>query len=517
MLRSSISVTLVTILVGAISFLNQVVIARLFGASIQFDAYLVALSLPILASTVVNSAFSYAVVPTLVRRIGVETSYKRFASQMLICASASAALLAGVGSFSSPAIARIMGAEFPVEVQVDIVRMARISWATAGLVVVTSFLNAMQIASKRFVLPTLVAMLPYLGMIVLGLLEGHNMGPLAIVWGMFIGYVASIFVLLAASRRDLYIRGTGLGDWYAIREFYAQLPLAMVAMLIFSVHQFIDAYWAPKLGEAALSYLGYSQRLLIAIGALMIAGPSAVLVPRITQVLLEGRQEQFLFYCLRVVRTVLIFGAFVGVIVSVLAIPTVEILFQRGAFNDKATEGVASLLPLMMMGMTAMLGVVIMFRALFSVPNVSAGATLGILASVLYFALSGLLSHTFGLIGIAAAYAISWWLTLVVAFTYLWKGRLGLLNTRVNRAFVPKLLITISCVGIATHWAAVLLIRPMEVVGSLSLLARGMAVCAVSGAVFYLVAARVLGIPEARRVFDICFRKRRLSTPLLKP
>jgi putative peptidoglycan lipid II flippase len=507
MLRSSITVTLITALGSVIGFLNQVVVARVFGASVYFDAYLLAISLPVLVSSIISSAFSYSLVPMLVRSMEVGPSYKATAAQIMLGVCLLACSLAVFGGLVSPVVVRLMGAGFAVEVQSEILYMARISWITAGLVVVTSFLIALQLAARRFAMPALVSVLPYLGMIIYGLGVGSTWGPIAIVWGMLIGYIASVSVLLARSRQDLDVLSGNLRGCSLLKDFFVHLPLVMLAVLTFSVHQFVDAYWAPRIGEASLSYLGYAQRLLVAIGTLLVAGPSAVLAPRITEALVKARPEQFFSDCLRVVKAVLIFGGFAAVVVGVLARPIIEILFQRGAFDHRATVGVASLLPLMMLGMTAMVSVVIMFRAIFAIPNISAGAVLGVLAAVLYFGLSGILSYSFGLLGIAAAYALSWWLVMFASFVFLWRGRIKSLISTENRIFVLQLAFTLGCVGIATVGGKMLVIQPLEVVGLFSLVMRAVGVGVAAVAVFYLLAIGLFRMRDMKFIVDFVWSK----------
>ena len=48
MLRTSIAITLFNLIGSAIGFVNQVLIARHFGASAAVDAYLIAIGLPTL-------------------------------------------------------------------------------------------------------------------------------------------------------------------------------------------------------------------------------------------------------------------------------------------------------------------------------------------------------------------------------------------------------------------------------------------------------------------------------------
>ena len=211
-------------------------------------------------------------------------------------------------------------------------------------------------------------------------------------------------------------------------------------VVCFTVYQAIDAYWAPHIGMGNLAYLGYAQRILVGVGTLMVAGPSAVLLPRLAEAYVQGRNIDLLQDTARGSRAVIAFATPAAIFISLLAEPLVGLLFERGAFDHRATSGVTEVLPLMMLGMVLMLCVVILFRALFSRQEVLLAAQLGILATVLYFFLSGALSRNMGVKGIAIAYALSWGVVLVLGGVGIWQGKSSIC-TNENILFIRRILI----------------------------------------------------------------------------
>jgi putative peptidoglycan lipid II flippase len=505
MIGSSILVSSLTLIAGLMSFLNQLVMARLFGASVDMDAYLIAISIPLFVAGVLSAVLSYSLVPALVAHKADPATYRRFAGLLLLCLIAVAMVIACAGFVAAPTQVGILGGSLPIQAQADAIRIARISWMTVGLTLVVGHLNAMHNADRFFLIPVTMAILPFVGMIVGGLAFGSSHGPLAIAWGMSAGYLLAIPALLLRSLPTLDLSTHCLRLWKDVAGYLIRAPLMLLAMLCFTVYQSIDAYWAPQVGTGNLSYLGYAQRILVGIGTLVIAGPSAVLMPRLAEAHAEGRVTDLLHDTARTVRGVIAFATPAAIFISLLAAPLVRLCFERGAFDHQTTLGVAGVLPVMMLGMVMMLCVVILFRALFSRHDFTRAALLGILATVSYFGLSGFLSQWWGVKGIAIAYAFSWSLVLVLAALSLWRGHIVLLLCRENRLFAGRLVVIAMAMAVVViggrYW-----INAPKIGSELLLLQLGL-IAVLACMTYFTVAIRILKVDEVCIIYEFLFRK----------
>lgn len=499
MLGSSILVSLVSLLVSFVGFASQLVLARLFGASMSMDAYLIAASVPMLVSGVLSAALGYSLVPALMLHKSDFASYRRFSGLLLISLVIISVVIAGVGFLTAPAQIGMLGEALSSAARQDAIAIARVSWMTAGVMIVVAYLNGMHNAASRFLLPIFASMVPYIGMIVVGLAFAPAYGPMAVAWGLLAGFLLIIPVLLMHTLPALDFSTNCLLLWKDVASYLFRAPLIILAMLCFTVFQLIDAYWAPQIGTGNLAYLGYSQRILVALGTLVIAGPAAVILPRLAEAYADGRIKDLLHDTLRAVRMVTAFALPVALSVSILAAPLVRLLFERGAFDPHATQGVAAILPLMMLGMMAMLCVVMVFRALYAKHDIARASLLGILVTVSYFTLSGLLSKNLGVIGIALAYALSWWLALFLSVLILWRGYMKMILCRENLIFAGQLavlaVVTGMVVAVGRLWIGL-----TDVGVGLLMLQLGI-VAALVVAVYFTVAIRVLGIEDVRMIY----------------
>lgn len=514
MLGSSILVSLASLLVSFVGFANQLVLARLFGASMSMDAYLIAVSIPMLVSGVLSAALGYSLVPALMVHKSDFASYRCFSGLLLISLVVVSVVISVVGFLVAPAQIGMLGEALSSAARQESIAIARVSWMTAGVILLVGHLNAMHNTTRRFLLPIFASMLPIIGMIVAGLAFAPSYGPLAVAWGMLAGFLWAIPMLLIHTFPALDFSTRCLLLWKDVAAYLCRAPLIMLAMLCFAMFQSVDAYWAPQIGTGNLAYLGYSQRILVALGSLVIAGPAAVILPRLAEAYADGRIKDLLHDTRRAVRMVIAFALPVALSVSILAVPLVRLLFERGAFDQHATQGVATILPLMMVGMMAMLCVVMVFRALFAKHDIALASVLGILATALYFGLSGLLSQSLGVEGIALAYALTWWLVMFMSALMLWRGYMGMLFCRGNLIFTGQLAVLTVVTGIVVAAGRMWIVGAD--VGAGLLILRLSIVATLAITVYFIVAIRVLGIEDVRLIYAFLSSKCAMLMPRLE-
>jgi putative peptidoglycan lipid II flippase len=63
LVKSSIGVSIISLFISIVSFINQIIIANYFGAGKSLDIYLLASSVPLMISGLVSSALSFSLIP----------------------------------------------------------------------------------------------------------------------------------------------------------------------------------------------------------------------------------------------------------------------------------------------------------------------------------------------------------------------------------------------------------------------------------------------------------------------
>ncbi len=497
--RSSVIISGLSVGVSLAGFANQVLVAHFFGAGTRLDAYFVGVSLPLLLIGLVNGMFAFWLVPQLVReRAGPPEQYALFAGRLLLGLALTGGLIAALALLAAPGLLYLMAPTLPPALHAEATLVARIGWLAFACAVAMLYLTAMHNAGERFILPVLASLLPPLGMIVISVLASERVGPVALAWGQLAGHAGAVLLLYPGCRAELSYRGGLPAAWRELRPVLRPLPLVLLSMLVFTIYGTVDAVWASRLGASQVSYLGYAQRLLVAVGNVVALGPMTVILPRLAAAAYAGQREQFLSETALVVRLVLALGAATAGALAVLALPIVELLFERGAFTHAAAVGLAATLPGMFVGLVANSGVTILFRALHARHDRRGAAALGALGTLVYFTLSGVLSQVWQLNGIVAAFALTWWLVLALAAWRVWSGEGTARLSRATLLFGVRVLVatavSVAVAVLARQW----LIAPLAVTGTLSLALR-LAVCGgLSGLAFFVTAVLILRMPELR-------------------
>lgn len=408
MFRASIFVTGITLFGSALGLVVQLILAHHFGAGIDVDAYLFALAWPTFLAGMVSSFLSYVAIPKLVACEANAAHQRDYFFTSVYVVGTSAIMMAVAGLLLGRIQASSLPADASLRTYPALFTLVHVGWLICGAQICQAYLLAALHAKRLHITSTSLGLLPYIGMIVATASLAPSIGVLATAVGMLLG------TLTSAAIAGLYLRGRFASSeprqmvWAEVRALFAAAPYAVVALSCFSIYSVVDAYWAPRAGEGALASLGYSQRLVIAIGNLAVAGPSAILVPRITELVLKGDRQilrHFLRKTLMIVAGVsMIFAAPLALFPELL----VRLLFARGSFSTADVAGVANTLAHMTPGMVCMLLSVISLRALFCIPGTEkTAALLGGAWGVLYFATSAMMVDH-GAPGLATAYSATW-------------------------------------------------------------------------------------------------------------
>jgi putative peptidoglycan lipid II flippase len=420
--KSSIVVSILSLLISVVSFVNQIVIASFFGAGNEMDIYLLASSIPLMFAGILTSALSYSLIPHFIKKeLQYKQSFKEYIGAFLL-KNAKYIILLGI-TFAVffyiviPVIYPTLSNE-----DVKIVRIINvISWMIFVITIFFSFLACSLNAKKKFIIPLLLNIFPFVFSIIFTFLLYDFLGIISISLGVLSGSLVTLGIGFIYMKSEIIFFENAPQYNFEINQYLKYLKYPVFAMLTFSVYQSIDSFWAPRLGESALSYLGYSQRILVTLGTLVIIGPSTVLIPRLTIAIEEGRTDDYYRDASMILKMILALSSTIVVVGIILSKPIVEIMFERGEFNTVATNGVSEVLSYMLVGLIFMLCVVVLFRILFIKKLGFKIALIGVFSALSYFVLSGFLSSLFDLTGIALAYIFTWAMVLIVTIKLLFK------------------------------------------------------------------------------------------------
>lgn len=426
LLRSAVTVTVLSVLAQVLAFGTQIVIAALFGAGFEMDAYLAATTIPQYVASVLLSGLGFAFVPTFVQASSTGRSDEAWAtaSGVINLCLLSLAGLALAGCLSAPWLIAWTTPGLAAGTQGLAARLSIIVWPTIVLTSAASLLSGIYQARGRFGWPAAV---PVLGAAVtLGLVTGLSpaAGIFGLAWavsgGLAVQAACLAFAVLASGR---YRARIGLRDPMVRQILHLLWPVVLGGILT-RWTPVVDRYLASNLAAGAVSHLGYAFRLVTMLAMFVSAGVATVLFPRMALHAgdrdLDGLRETLsvglrMMWC--VVAPLMAVGA-------ALAPAVISVVFERGAFGPADTLAVSGLLQVYLPYLAGATLGNLTSRTFYALRDTRTVAAVGLVEALAYVGYAPLLTGWFGARGVAMSSVVYFSASLAWQLLVL-RGRLG--------------------------------------------------------------------------------------------
>lgn len=503
LMRAAGVMGLMTLASRVLGMLRDVVSAKAFGTSWQWDAFVYAFSLPNFFRRLVGEgALSSAFIPVyseILHTQGKDEAFK-FANAL-------------ISILSMGFLVFLLGIEIVLTV------LMKSDGFPERLYLVFDFL--------RYFFPYLALMSLYaVGM---GILNCHrhffapSLGPLVLnmawiggtVWVLFLANQAvsdrlrllALVVLISGVLQDLvqmpYLRKIGFRTKWLWDPLYPGLRktvnLILPVVLGFAVMQInllVDATCAFWVGPGANSTLWYGNRLMqFPLGVFAVTMGMALL-PTISNQVAAGELEQAKKNISFSLRSIALIVMPCAAGLMTLAHPIVQLMYERGQFDSVSTQRTSAVLVCYSIGLLAYAGQKILTPAFHAVQNTRTPVRIATICLVSNILFNLLLMRPLAEAGLALATSLSGILQFVLLGAALHKSVLKLPLEEIAKSFFKILLATLAMS--ATAWgchAFMLGIYPGG--GSLEIAVRVLGSIA-AAALFYPLYCVLLGVSEIR-------------------
>ncbi|WP_114954912.1 murein biosynthesis integral membrane protein MurJ [Sphingosinicella terrae] len=508
--------TLVSRLAG---FARDMILARVLGAGLAADAFLLAFQLPnIFRRLFAEGAFSAAFVPLFSRRLHGEdgrASAEAFCRDVL---SVFVPILIGFAALFElvmPAIVWVMAsgfAEVPGKFELA-VALSRITFPYIVLISLVSLLTGILNSLSRFAPGAAFPILLNIALIA-ALLAGDRLRAaggddetvaFALAWGVAAGGIVQL-----------------LWMWFWVRRAGIRLPLhrprltpevkelgliilpAVFGAGVYQINQLVQLYFVTSLPEGSLAYLAYADRLnQLPLGVIGIALGTAIL-PGLSRFVGGGDRAGADRLQSSAIELAMLLTLPAAAALAVCAGPFVTAFFQGGRFDAADSAITASVIVALVAGLPAYVMIKVLTPAFFARKDTRT-PVVGALVGLIFFAgFNILFVDRYGIVGLAASSAIGAWLNTL--FLYIVLVRRGLY--RMDSTLVGQLLRQALAAGAMV--AVLLLLRPALqgwYGGSIVERAASVAALVLAGAVAYFGVAALDGAVDRTRLQLLMKRK----------
>lgn len=255
----------------------------------------------------------------------------------------------------------------------------------------------------------------------------------AIAWGVVVGGFLQTVVLVPALRRHGFLPKLSLnlraafGNADARRVFINMLP-GLLGTGLLQVTTIINLKFASSLGEGAISYIYWADRLLELPLSLVSVSLGTALLPTLSKMWSasdKNKMSETANYYLRLNLFVSIPAA-IGL--YVLAQPIVEVLFMRGRFNAFDAEQTALVVRVYALLLISSSCVRVLVPNFYAIKNTWLPAVVSGICLIVHIAIAPWLMKNYGLIGLSSSTMISATLNFLMLFSayYFLIGSFGL-------------------------------------------------------------------------------------------
>lgn len=409
-----------SIAASAIGFMFQVVLAAHFGAGSVIDGYLFAISAPTFLAAIGATALSYTAMPMLV---DAEQHPGKRAALLRALLKRMGLVSVGFAAIGGPAIViqrLLLPSSADLRLVAALPMMIALGWAIGGAQLFSALFTVELNAARRPIVAALLSLPTNLGAIMVVLLAPHTI--LAAPAGVLAGSLATVIFGIVLTWRSFLKPAPhemAATSRIGVRAGVGRVGWTLLAMSCFSAYGVIDAFWAPRAGVGTLASLGYAQRLIVGIGSLIIAGPSAILTPRFAARLRDGGEAPFLREVALTVFVVAGSGCVAAALLALFAGQLIGLAFARGAFDAADITRVSVVFRSMLPGFCAMLISVVLTRAIYCLKSIERPmAMAGLGWSATYFIACGTLLPLGG-IGFGISYSLAWFGYMIVTILIL--------------------------------------------------------------------------------------------------
>jgi putative peptidoglycan lipid II flippase len=483
---------------------REMIIGQQFGTSGELDAYLAAFRLPdILFQLVAGGALGSAFIPTFSGYLarGDERGAWRLASAVinlvLVFLSALALLAA---AFAPLLVAKIVAPGFdPAKcaLTVQLMRLMLLSPAVFGVSgIVMGVLNSYQ----HFLLPALAPIVYNLSIIGAALFLSPALG----IRSLAVGVVVGSLLHLAIQIPGLVRRGMGyspilsLGD-PGVREVGRLMAPRVLGLAVVQLNFLVNTILASGLADGSLAALNFAWLLMLLPQGIFAQALATAAFPTFSELAAKRQVAEMRSTLSATLRAILYLAIPASVGLFALRYPIVQLLFQRGAFEESSTEAVVWALQFYALGLFAHAVVEIVTRAFYALHDTLTPVLIGVGAMGINVVLSLILIQPLAHGGLALANSTATILEMVGLLLII-RGRLeGLEGGRLLGSTLRTLLAA-CLMGFGVSWFA-------AGAGGLSIIIVGGGGIALGG-VIYFVASLVLGSEEVRALWQMASRRR---------
>lgn len=450
MKKTAFLIMLVTILSKIIGFVRDITLSYFYGASTVSDVFLISQQIPNTLFSLIGTAVMMGFIPIASRLYESRPKEEadRFTNAMLTAVVLIACAVIAFGLVFTRPIISLFAIGFTEEALDLAVSFTRILiWgllANAVLFVLRGFLQV----KERYVITTMLGF-PYNLVLITGIALSATIDIRILpVEGLLALFAQLLLFIPDLIKLDFTIRPTLDFDKALLKDFIRFVLPVVIASGVTQLAMIVDRTLASSVGVGGISALQYANRLNGFVLGLFITSLITVLYPMMARMAASGDTEKLKESVNESVVLISLFVIPISIGAILLAGPIVDLLFGRGAFDERALQMTSTALIAYALGMLPTGLREVFSKAFYAIEESRIPMRNSMITAVIQIGLSFLLYRPLGLMGIPLAASIASAVSVLLYGAAL-RNTVGYRPDRAHLVTLLKLLTASAAMGIA--------------------------------------------------------------------
>jgi len=425
MKKKSILVSSITLMVfmavsKGLGFFREMVLAFYYGAGAITDAYVTATTISIAVFSGIPGSIVAAYILVVGERDKTSEEGNRFTSNILNCFALFILSLSILSIVFIRSIVRLFAVGLDARTMAMTVTMASVMLMFSVFFTVSNVMGAYLQYNRVFWYVGVSNILTNIVVIVAIAFSNQNIYVLAFGYGFSI-LAASLFTfLLARAKRYRYRVVVQLKDTGLKKVVTLSIPI-FLGFLLYELNIIVDRNFSSVLGEGVISAVNYASKINLLFHTLIVGSIITVLFPTLSDLCRKSDFQAFKQVAHKAYGAVVFIMIPISLWLLSFSLPLIELVFMRGAFDQRAGVMTSQILRVYSIGLPFMGINQILIHQFYSLLETKTPIKCSMISLSINVILNFCFIRPLGYVGIALATSISAMILMVLLFIRLRK------------------------------------------------------------------------------------------------
>ena len=450
--KATIGLMIVTMISKVLGLGRELVLGTMYGASNYSDIYITTLNITQTLFTGIGATLITTFIPLYYenQELGGENRANKFANNIFNTVLICGIFVCLIGCIFAKPLVKVFAIGFDGNTLATAVKFTKVMIFGGIFIGINNIVTALLQIKGNFTIPG-ISSLPFNLVIIISIILSVKLKNI---------YILPIGTLIAMASQVLFQYPFAHKEGYKYklyidpRDVYVRRMLILIAPIFIGVavdqiNTMVDRTLASTLVEGSISALNYANRLNGFVIGLFILSIGSVIYPVLSKLSLNDDKYKFMDTIVTSVNSVILLTIPISVGAIVLATPIVKLIFQRGAFDERATVMTSTALVFYAIGIVGFGIREILNKVFYSLQDTKTPMINGIITVILNIVINLILVRIMGHGGLALATSIAAIICTILLIVSLKKNIGSFGQERIIKTLI-KSLISALIMGVIT-------------------------------------------------------------------